>query len=73
MLVGGAVAGGQVKGNWPGLKKKELYQGRDLAPANDITAVLKGVLRDHLGIDRSTLDRSIFPGSARAFDGLIKS
>lgn len=73
MLLGGAVAGGQVKGDWPGLKKKELYQGRDLAPANDVTAVLKGVLRDHLGIDRSTLDRSIFPGSARAFDGLIKS
>ncbi len=73
MLLGGAVAGGKVHGDWPGLKKKNLYQGRDLFPANDVTAVLKGVLRDHLGIDRNTLDRTIFPGSARALDGLIQS
>ncbi len=73
MLLGGAVAGGRIKGEWPGLKKKALYEGRDLAPANDVTAVLKGVLRDHLGFDRATLDRSIFPNSSRAFDGLIQS
>lgn len=73
MLLGGAIAGGQVKGDWPGLKKKELYKGRDLAPANDITAILKGVLRDHLGIERRKLDTSIFPNSNQAFDGLIKS
>ena len=73
MLLGGAIAGGEISGDWPGLKRTDLYHGRDLAPVNDVTAVLKGVLRDHLGIDRSTLDRSIFPGSARAFDGLIKS
>ena len=54
MLLGGAVKGGNVKGDWPGIKKKNLYEGRDLAPANDVTAVLKGVLRDHLGIDRAT-------------------
>ena len=73
MLLGGAVKGGNVKGDWPGIKKTNLYQGRDLAPANDVTAVLKGVLRDHLGIDRTTLDNSIFPNSSRAFDGLIQS
>jgi len=73
MLLGGAVDGGKMKGDWPGIKTKDLYQGRDLAPANDVTAVLKGVLRDHLGIDRRTLDQSIFPNSARAFDGLIQS
>ena len=73
MLLGGAVKGGNVKGDWPGIKKKNLYEGRDLAPANDVTAVLKGVLRDHLGIDRATLDNSIFPNSSRAFDGLIQS
>ena len=73
ILLGGAVKGGNVKGDWPGIKKKNLYQGRDLAPANDVTAVLKGVLRDHLGIDRITLDNSIFPNSSRAFDNLIQS
>ena len=73
MLLGGAVAGGQIKGDWPGLKKKDLYQGRDLFPANDVTSVLKGVLRDHLGIDKVILDNSIFPNSSRALDGLIQS
>ena len=73
MLLGGAVKGGNVKGDWPGIKKKNLYEGRDLTPANDVTAVLKGVLRDHLGIDRATLDNSIFPNSSRAFDNLIQS
>ena len=73
MLLGGAVDGGNIKGDWPGIQKKDLYQGRDLAPANDVTAVLKGVLRDHLGIDRQTLDTKIFPNSSRAFDGLIQS
>ena len=73
ILLGGAVKGGNVKGDWPGIEKKKLYKGRDLAPANDVTAVLKGVLRDHLGIDRATLNNSIFPNSSRAFDGLIQS
>ena len=71
MLLGGAVKGGKVHGDWPGVKKPALYEDRDLYPANDIAAILKGVMRDHLGLSRSTLDTRIFPGSGRAFDGLI--
>lgn len=70
-LLGGAVRGGRVYGDWPGLKRSELYEARDLAPANDISAILKGVLRDHLGVDRAALDASVLPGSGRAYDGLI--
>lgn len=73
MLLGGAVAGSQMKGDWPGLKKQALYKGRDLAPVNDVTSVLKGVLRDHLGADKNTLDRIIFPNSSKPIDGLIQS
>jgi len=73
ILLGGAVKGGNIKGDWPGIRPKDLYKGRDLAPANDVTAVLKGVLRDHMGIDRTTLNNSIFPNSNRPFDGLIES
>jgi len=73
MLLGGAVNGGTMYGDWPGIRKKDLYQGRDLTPANDVSAVLKGVLRDHLGIDQRILNTSIFPNSGRAFDGLIES
>jgi uncharacterized protein (DUF1501 family) len=73
MLMGGAVKGGQVLGDWPGLKSSDLYEGRDLFPANDISAILKGVLRDHLGVDKRALDQSVFPNSARGFDGLVRS
>ena len=70
-LLGGAVKGGKVYGDWPGLKQAQLHENRDLAPANDIGAVLKGVMRDHMGLDRAALDTAVFPGSARAFDNLV--
>lgn len=73
MLLGGAVKGGAVHGDWPGLKPSALYKGRDLFPANDVSAILKGVLRDHLGLDKRTLDTKIFPNSGNAFKGLIQS
>jgi uncharacterized protein (DUF1501 family) len=41
-LVGGAVAGGRVIADWPGLSSRALYQGRDLAPTLDLRSVLKG-------------------------------
>ena len=53
LLVGGAVKGGRVISDWPGLKPANLYQGRDLAPTTDLRAVFKGVLHDHLGIGES--------------------
>ena len=47
LVVGGAVKGGRVISDWPGLKPANLYQGRDLAPTADLRAVFKGVLHDH--------------------------
>jgi len=72
-LLGGAVKGGRVYGDWPGIKSAALYEGRDLYPANDMSGVLKGVMRDHLGIDRTALDSRVFPASGSAFDGLIRA
>ena len=73
LLLGGAVKGGTIYGDWPGLKPAALFENRDLFPANDITGILKGVLRDHLGITRHRLDKDVFPKSGEAFDGLIKT
>ncbi len=56
-LVGGAVKGGRVLADWPGLADKALFQQRDLAPTTDLRAVLKGALRDHLGIEEVALGR----------------
>ena len=72
-LLGGAVAGGRVVADWPGLARNNLYQARDLRPTQDVRAVMKGVLHDHLGVSRSALDSGVFPESAsiHALEGLI--
>jgi uncharacterized protein (DUF1501 family) len=63
LLVGGALKGGRVIADWPGLKAADLYQGRDLKPTTDLRAVLKGVLKDHLRADERALAQNVFPGS----------
>lgn len=71
LLAGGALAGGRIHGEWPGLV--QLYQGRDLAPVNDTRSVLKGVLGEHLGIAEAALETRVFPESRNAppLTGLI--
>jgi uncharacterized protein (DUF1501 family) len=74
-LVGGAVAGGCVVTDWPGLSTRSLYQARDLRPTTDARSVFKGVLAAHLGVSESKLEQDVFPASrdARPLEGLIKS
>ena len=63
LLVGGALQGGRVIADWPGLKPADLYENRDLKPTTDLRAVLKGILRDHLRADERALAQNVFPGS----------
>jgi uncharacterized protein (DUF1501 family) len=63
VLLGGALKGGRVVADWPGLKDANLYERRDLNPTIDLRAVLKGVLQDHLRVDARVLASSVFPGS----------
>lgn len=74
-LLGGAVAGGRVLADWPGLARSGLYENRDLRPTRDLRAVMKGVMRDHFGMTSTALDTQVFPGSGgvRAVDGLMRS
>jgi uncharacterized protein (DUF1501 family) len=73
-LLGGAVAGGRVMADWPGLKPASLYAGRDLTPTADLRQVMKAALRDHMGVDAGHIDRVVFPdsGGATAFEGLFR-
>ena len=64
LLAGGAVRGGRVISDWPGLKTAQLHHGRDLRPTTDLRAVLKGLLKDHLRIPDDVLATHVFPGSA---------
>lgn len=63
-LAGGAVRGGRVLADWPGLAQRNLYEGRDLRPTTDLRGVLKGALHEHLNLPTSALDGDIFPDSA---------
>jgi uncharacterized protein (DUF1501 family) len=74
-LVGGAVAGGRVIADWPGLSARALYQGRDLAPTLDLRSVLKGLLADHLQVPGRALEDTVFPDSATAksLRGLLRA
>lgn len=63
LLVGGALAGGRVVSDWPGVGETQLYDQRDLRPTTDLCAVFKGLLRDHLRAGDSTL-AAAFPDSA---------
>jgi uncharacterized protein (DUF1501 family) len=73
LLIGGALKGGRVIADWPGLKPSDLHENRDLKPTTDLRAVLKGLLRDHLRVDDRALAEAVFPGSAavKPMGGLV--
>lgn len=74
-LVGGAVNGGRVIADWPGLKTRDLYEERDLRPTTDIRAAFKGVLHDHMQITEGAIEDQVFANSrdARPIEGLIRT
>jgi len=74
-LIGGAVSGGRVVADWPGLSPQKLYQDRDLRPTLDVRAVMKGLLAEHLGVPEKALETSVFPDSraVRALTGLLRA
>jgi uncharacterized protein (DUF1501 family) len=74
-LVGGAVQGGQVVADWPGLRRAALLDNRDLRPTLDLRSVFKTVLDEHMHVDANTLAKRVFPDSsgARPLPGLIRA
>jgi uncharacterized protein (DUF1501 family) len=73
LLVGGALKGGRVIADWPGLKDTDLQDRRDLKATTDLRAVLKGVLKDHLRLDEERLAATVFPesGAVKPMSGLV--
>lgn len=66
MLAGGAVAGGRIAGDWPGLAPGALNERRDLRATTDLRSVFKGVLATHLRIADGRLNGQVFPDSGPA-------
>jgi uncharacterized protein (DUF1501 family) len=65
MLVGGAVAGGQVIADWPGLSTGALYEGRDLKPTTDLDALIASAIAQHFGLDPARAS-GLFPDTRPA-------
>ena len=74
ILAGGAVAGGRVVADWPGLGNGALYEGRDLKPTSDLRGVMLGVSAATFGVDPARLGPALFPGAHVApVGGLVRS
>jgi uncharacterized protein (DUF1501 family) len=67
-VLGGAVRGGKVYGEWPGMEPEQLYEGRDLNLTTDFRDVLGELVAKHMG--NTTLD-GVFPGYNAKFLGLV--
>jgi uncharacterized protein (DUF1501 family) len=64
LVLGGALKPGGLIGDWPTLAETRLFENRDTAPTIDMRGLFKGILRDHLGLERAKLDTLVFPASA---------
>ncbi len=74
IVAGGAVSGGKIAGDWPGLAASGLYEGRDVNAVNDYRGIFKSILKNHLRMDSGYIDEVVFPSSGliRPMTGLIR-
>lgn len=62
LMAGGAIRGGRIYGDWPGLEEAALYDRRDLMPTSDVRGWAAWALHGLFGLDRSVLETAVFPG-----------
>jgi uncharacterized protein (DUF1501 family) len=75
MLIGGAVKGGGILTDWPGLAPANLYESRDLKPNMALDALIAGAAGETLSVDPDLVMRTIFKEGtgAKPITGLIRS
>ena len=66
LVLGGGLKRGGIIGDWPTLKQDALLENRDVRPSLDMRGLFKGVLAEHMGVDRAALETTVFPDSASA-------
>jgi uncharacterized protein (DUF1501 family) len=70
LLAGGAVQGGRVLADWPGLAPADLHEGRDLRPTLGLDALIAAATADTFRLDREQVARVLFPSLQPGADGL---
>ena len=74
LVMGGAVKGGRVLADWPGLAESDLFENRDLRPTTSLESVLAGAVAEHFALDPARAMASLFPGRSNApLSGLIRA
>lgn len=81
MLMGGAVQGGRVLADWPGLQPGQLLENRDLKPTTSVDALIASAAGECFGIDPQRLARNLFPqghalpggATARSLPSLLRA
>lgn len=57
---GGAIRGGRVMGEWPGLASGDLYEGRDIRPTADVRAYIAALFAQMMDVEKSALEQKVF-------------
>jgi uncharacterized protein (DUF1501 family) len=74
MLLGGAVQGGRVQADWPGLGDSALYEGRDLKPTTALDVLIASAVSRHFGLAAAQTAKALFPAMTMAagMEGLVR-
>lgn len=75
MLIGGAVRGGRMIADWPGLAAANLFEGRDLRPTLSLDALIAQTCAETFGLDPDRVAQVLSPGNPRRapLPGLLRS
>jgi uncharacterized protein (DUF1501 family) len=75
MLIGGAVKGGRVIADWPGLSPSALYENRDLKPTMALDALIAGAAGESFSLDPQLVMRAVFKDGAgtKPITGLLRT
>lgn len=69
---GGAILGGKIITQWPGLDTARLKDGRDLLITLDVRGIFKSVMQDHFGMNTRLLNQVFLDQSITPMGGFIK-
>ena len=75
MLMGGAVNGGRVIADWPGLGDAALYEARDLRPTTGLDTVLNSAVASHFDLTPVRTAQKLFPDmrAEKPIQGLVRA